>query len=643
MSGEPGSPHPSPGTDPDIFFTRDPNPLSGQSTEQAPPYRAPVPVPGRTIPSRLEGLPRVGETIGEFELIHELGTGAFARVFLARQSSLGRLVALKVSRNRSEEGRTLASLEHDHIVHVFTELVHGDLRLLCMQYVPGTTLERVIRHLASLPPARRTGQSFLDAVDSLRHTPAALDLAGLRTRELLAGLDAIETACWVMARLAEALAHAHGLGVLHRDIKPANVLVNSYGRPLLADFNVASSVPSSEREDSGVGGTVAYMAPEHLDAFNPGDPTPASAVDVRSDVYSLGVLLFELLTGRLPFPYTLRRGALVESLAEHASLRRGGPPPLPADIDAPPAVVRVLIRCLAPNPVERFASAADLAAALEGCRAARCSDRSLPPAGRITRLALRAPLLVATLLALVPHFLGSLVNVAFNAVWIVDHLTPAQKDQFIRLVLGYNVVVYPLCLWILVRQAWPVFRAYHRMAAGSIEPSEVNRARRRALTLPLWASGVACLGWLPGGLLFPLALDWLAGPIMRSIYLWFIASFTVSGLIALTYSVFGVQFVVLRILYPRLWVEVRDRRQVAARELAPVEGRIARLQFLAVLIPLAGAALLLGSGEETGGFGISLTFRVLVTALMGLGTLGLGVALVVSARLRRTIAALVGG
>jgi serine/threonine protein kinase len=600
------------------------------------------------VPSGLVGLPQTGDRLDEFEMIQELGSGAFARVFLARQTSLGRLVALKVSVNRGQEGRTLASLEHDHIVHVFSETVVGNLRLLCMQYVPGTTLERVIDHLSRLPPAQRTGQALLDAVDTLRQTPATLDIAGLHVRELLGDLDAIEAACWMGARLAEALAHAHGLGVLHRDIKPANILVNPYGRPLLADFNVASRyIQVGEGGDApaevGVGGTLAYMAPEHLDAFDPEDPTPASAADTRSDIYSLGVVLFELLTGKLPYSSETSPEGLLATVRCFSRERKAGARMLPPEVEAPPALQRVLARCLAPAPEDRFATAADLADGLDACREARRVERDLPPPSRLARLTFRRPLLMAVLLAFLPHILGSVVNVTYNALRIVDHLTDPQQALFIRLVLGYNVVVYPLCLWVIYRLVEPVFRVWRLLGQGGrAEQAEVDALRQRVLRLPAWATGLACLGWLPGGLLFPLLLDLLAGPIPLPVYAAFAVSFTISGLVALTYSVFGVQFVSLRVLYPRLWVEVRDRRRQAARELACVEGRLARLQFLAVLIPLIGAALLLGSGPNEFSPAATLTFRLLVVALMGLGMVGLGVALVVSARLRRTVAALVG-
>jgi serine/threonine protein kinase len=630
----------------------------GTLTAMAPPFRPPA--PAAAVPEQLLGLPMAGQRLDDFELLSVLGVGSFAKVFLARQTSLGRLVALKVSLNVGSEARTLASLEHDHIVRVFSEVVDPghNLRLLCMQYVPGTTLEKVMAALRG----PRSGRAILQTIDALSQQPAPLDLAALRDREMLSGCDAVEAGCWLGARLAEALAHAHRLGVLHRDVKPANILLNRYGRPLLADFNVAAGAAREGGASQPLGGTLAYMAPEHLDAFNPEDPTPPEAVDARSDVYSLGVVLFELFAGRLPFK-TLEPGRRpAEYFRVLAQRRREEVPTLSECVKVPAALDRVVRRCLDPDPARRYQSADELARALDGCRELCRAQRQLPPGGLLVRLTLARPFLMAALLILLPHLLGSVVNISYNALRIVgglpaEHqessdpeededeelLTPAQESAFRRLVVVYNVVVYPLCLVLMLRQVIPVFRTWSRLAGHEpIEPGEVEEARRRALRLPRWAAALSCLGWLPGALVFPLGLDLLAGPVPAEVYEHFLVSFLVSGLIALTYSVLAVQFVVLRVLYPGLWLDGRGLHESAAVELGRVEGRLRLLQFLAVLIPLAGAALLLGVGPNEFDEGTYRTFRLLVTALLGLGMLGLGIALLVSAELSRTVAVLIG-
>ncbi len=143
-------------------------------------------------------------------------------------------------------------------------------------------------------PAHRSGGGSLDDDP---HLPAL---------QLLRDSSAIQAAVWIVARLAEGLDHAHSRGLLHRDLKPANILLAADGTPMLLDFNLAAeSQPESLDGEVGralIGGTLPYMAPEHLDAFNPRGTTPPDAVDERADIYALGLILFEMLAGEHPFP-----------------------------------------------------------------------------------------------------------------------------------------------------------------------------------------------------------------------------------------------------------------------------------------------------------------------------------------------------
>src|SRR5262249_25618750 len=119
---------------------------------------------------------------------------------------------------------------------------------------------------------------------------------------LLARLSYVNAAAWIVARLAEALHHAHQRGVLHRDIKPSNVLLGADGQPMLLDFNLAENLPGEQAHAvATMGGTVAYMAPEHLRALALRDPALARRVDQRADLYGLGMVFYELLTHRRPF------------------------------------------------------------------------------------------------------------------------------------------------------------------------------------------------------------------------------------------------------------------------------------------------------------------------------------------------------
>ncbi|HEV3024022.1 MAG TPA: protein kinase, partial [Pirellulales bacterium] len=178
----------------------------------------------------------VGSRIDDFDLLLCVGNGAFARVFLARQRSMQRLVALKVSADRGNEPQTMAQLDHPHIVRVFDQrtLKERNLRLLYMQYVAGGTLQTVLERVRAFPPAARSGRLLFEAVDqclAARGESAAID-SPLRSR--LGERSWPEVLCWLGSRLAWALDYAHRRGVLHRDIKPANVLISADGSPRLA-------------------------------------------------------------------------------------------------------------------------------------------------------------------------------------------------------------------------------------------------------------------------------------------------------------------------------------------------------------------------------------------------------------------------
>jgi serine/threonine protein kinase len=270
-------------------------------------------------------MPEAGSDFLGFRLLEELGRGAFGRVFLAQQGDLAnRLVALKVSANLRGESQTLAQLQHTNIVPVYSVHQTPAFQAVCMPYFGPTTLADVLKDLKgrkSLPGSGKHFVSTLNDRKSMSRPPGpdrpadepsedAAELAPPAPRAPAAGkttlaletlerLSYVEAVLWLGSRLADGLAHAHERGVVHRDLKPANVLLTDDGQPMLLDFNLSqddklSSADSAER----VGGTLPYMAPEHLEAFR-GQPL---AVDGRSDLYALGLILFEPLTGRHPFP-----------------------------------------------------------------------------------------------------------------------------------------------------------------------------------------------------------------------------------------------------------------------------------------------------------------------------------------------------
>ncbi len=183
-------------------------------------------------------------------------------------------------------------------------------------------------------------------------------------RQFLRKANTTQAAAWVIARLAEGLEHAHSRGLLHRDLKPSNILIAGDGTPMLLDFNLSTSTTSTdtaEGERAMLGGTLPYMSPEHLDAFDPRGKTRAEAVDERSDVYSLGLILFEMLAGEHAFAEPPPKISLLESIRFLAEQRRKAPSPRKINPAVSWSLDAIVQKCLDVDPNRRYARARDLA------------------------------------------------------------------------------------------------------------------------------------------------------------------------------------------------------------------------------------------------------------------------------------------
>ncbi len=322
-------------------------------------------------------LPAAGDEIGPYRLLRELGRGAFARVFLAEQSDLDhRLVVLKVAGRPTAEPRLLARASHAHIVEVLrqAEADDGALHLVCMPFLGGATLSAVLDARRKLGRRPRSGLDLLADLDRVAAPEYPATGLARPAREIISGLSYPQALAWIVARLAEALDHAHRQGVAHGDLKPSNVLLAADGSPKLFDFNLAvdrrEAAPGGTSAD--LGGTLAYMAPERLRSVAEGGERPGSKpTDLhRADLYALGLLLLEALTGRAPEAPRGRPDDL-RALAGSLAGSRGTPPSALRGLRAraiPPALRSILARCLAPDPADRYARGDELAEDLDRWR-----------------------------------------------------------------------------------------------------------------------------------------------------------------------------------------------------------------------------------------------------------------------------------
>jgi tetratricopeptide (TPR) repeat protein len=316
--------------------------------------------------------------------VRELGRGAFARVYLAKEETLGdRPVAVKISVRGGGEAQTLGRIRHPNIVSVHS--VQGDapsgLTAVCMPYLGSATLCDVLDRVSGLELPKR-GSEIIEAITAgrLEETgapPGAPD-------RLVAHRSYTDAVIHLGAQLADALACIHAMGICHRDLKPSNVLMSPEGRPMLLDFNLSFDERGG---DNRLGGTLPYMSPEQLEAIDPQGDGAAHQVGTRSDIYSLGILLYELLTGVHPYgplPLRLSTNELRRCLLQRQECRPRPIRELNSRVDA--GLARLIEQCLRHDPKDRPQWAQDLAWALK---------RMLSPIGRMKRWASLNPAIAA--------------------------------------------------------------------------------------------------------------------------------------------------------------------------------------------------------------------------------------------------------
>lgn len=276
----------------------------------------------------MAGDPLIGTQLGDYKIRRLLGQGGMARVYLGHDSVLQRDAAVKVvdphfvrDDEREEyrerflrEARAIARLHHPHIVGVYQFGQSDDLYYMAMVFVEGRDLRYILKDHAA-------AGTHMASADILR----------------------------IITDVADALDYAHQAGVIHRDVKPSNIMVGADGHAVLTDFGLVLNVP--EGTIGTTFGSVHYIAPEQAESSRMAVP--------QSDLYGLGVVLYEMLAGRVPFDDTSIMSVALKQLNEPP------PPPSTFNRDLSPAVEAMVLKALAKEPSQRYQTGADFVAALE--------------------------------------------------------------------------------------------------------------------------------------------------------------------------------------------------------------------------------------------------------------------------------------
>jgi serine/threonine protein kinase len=587
-----------------------------------------------------------GDKVDDFDLLTLLGEGAFAQVFLARQRSLQRLVALKVSAARGNEPQTLAQLDHPHIVRVYDQKVVADgsgigaMRLLYMPYLAGGTLLSVLDHSRAIPSERRAGTTLIEAIDLVLRRRGEEPPTESPLRARLAEMSWPQAVAWLGARLADALQYAHRHGVTHRDIKPANILLTADGAPRLADFNVGHcSKLEGISPKSFFGGSLVYMSPEQLEAFNPAHEREPDSLDGRSDIYSLGLTLWELLTGERPFGPEAVGGPLPQAIAELTARRRRGilaDAMLALPADTPSHLSHALRKCLASEPADRFQDAAGLGRALELSLNPAAAALIDPPPNSWRQWVRAWPLTCLLVTGFIPNVAAGIFNYLYNRNEVIEPSgLPALQQAFEHIQLFMNVACFPLGVILFVVVVWPVLQAMAAVRRGADPPaSTLGPVRRRALRIGRYGA-IVCVGlWIAASIVYPIALTVsvpeMPSDLKRRLIYHFLASLTLCGFVAAAYPFFFGSALATGVFYPML---LRPGVDSAAdrTELRKLDRALWPNLMLVAAVPLGGVLLLIPS--ET-------TNKMVITGLCVAGLIGGGLAVYLMSRVQKHLAAL---
>lgn len=436
---------------------------------------------------------------------------------------------------------------------------------------------------------------------------------------------------WIGIQIFRSLAHAHQRGILHRDIKPANVLLTAEGVPKLADFNasdasaadglVGDGTLSETKNQVGIGGSLAYMSPEHLRAMKRqfdrnSEPTGVCVVDHRADIYSTSMLLFELWRGHRPFGDAHSAATTVQAIDDQLELRSR---PMLVDRSitlgsvnqefAARQLESILRLALSAEPAERYENAT----AIEGHLrlvlhpdTARLFD---PPDGSIARRLLSLPIwLTACLVLLVPNVAAMFTNFHYNRNHVLDHASVRLELDTVSWAI--NLAVMPVVILLAIHYSRSIAKAIVSVSSGDAPSHE---RMDDTLNLGHIAAIIGATLWVAAGVTIPLLLSLKADGFDRSHAVHMFASSLGCGGFAIIYPYFAMTALASWVYYPRyLLHSLHDEGFISRRQRIVRRGQY--YLIAASLLPMVVAAGMIASEAASA----AATIAVLLIGASGL-------------------------
>jgi len=321
------------------------------------------PRPGGQIAAQDEGTTYVGRTLGGYHILREIGRGGMGVVYLAEEPALRRMVAVKVLPSQltlvpgaiarfEREASTAARLRHPGIVEIYAVGEEAGTHFFAMEYIEGIPLDKLVARMQGEAPGPPEGARLAEAVSVSMHGTEAAPEEGVQAPRATSATWSkayVESVCRQVAGIADALEHAHKAGVIHRDVKPSNILVRDDGTAVLTDFGLAREEGLPSMTQSGLfAGTPYYVSPEQA-------MSRRIRVDHRTDIFSLGVTLYELITLRRPFEGRSSQEVLARIV--------GKEPPNPQKLNPrlAPDLVTIVLKAIEKDPERRYATAGAMA------------------------------------------------------------------------------------------------------------------------------------------------------------------------------------------------------------------------------------------------------------------------------------------